>query len=120
LRDDGDGSSSSTNDEPILTVRETFDTKKPQQADYDLRSTTSMDNETLQYVRSLENKIRELEDTRGSLSAEAIAASKPEAIIRALQVLEVRDQIERVKSSHENQAVREMFNKVQQLYNKDA
>lgn len=114
LRDDGDGSSSSTNDEPILTVRETFDqqNKKP--------STDFADNETLQYVRSLENKIRELEDTRGSLSAEAIAASKPEAIIRALQVLEVRDQIERVKSSHENQAVREMFNKVQQLYNKDA
>jgi hypothetical protein len=122
LRDDGDGSSSSTNDEPILTVRETFDQKskqKSQQEDYNNLHSSSMD-ETLQYVRTLENKIRELEDTRGSISAEAIAASKPEAIIRALQVLEVRDQIERVKTSHENQAVREMFNKVQQLYNKDS
>lgn len=125
LRDDGDGSSSSTNDEPILTVRETFDTKKQQQLtppestfkDYNMRSTSSLDSETLQYVRSLEGKIRELEETRGT---DVIAASKPEAIIRALQVLEVRDQLERVKSSHDNQTVREMYNKVQQLYNKEA
>lgn len=125
MRDDGDGSSSSTNDEPILTVRETFDTKKPQQLtptestfkDFNMRSTSSLDSETLQYVRSLEGKIRELEDNRGT---DAIAASKPEAIIRALQVLEVRDQLERVKSSHDNQTVREMYNKVQQLYNKES
>lgn len=124
LRDDGDGSSSSTNDEPILTVRETFETKKaPQQSqlspdDSNFKDFNHIDNETLQYVRALEGKVRELEENRGT--DEIAAASKPEAIIRALQVLEVRDQLERVKSSHDNQTVREMYNKVQQLYNKEA
>lgn len=66
-------------------------------------------------MRSLENKIRELEEGRGAHS-DAISQAKPEAIIRALQVLEVREQLERATNGHENSAesnlVREMYNKV--------
>ncbi|CRL04251.1 CLUMA_CG017353, isoform A [Clunio marinus] len=107
LRDDGDGSSSSTNaDEPINRFA---------LPDYNIRSTTtSLGHETLHYVRSLENKIRELEEGRGAHS-DAISQGKPEAIIRALQVLEVREQLERA-NGHENSSdsnlVREMYNKV--------
>lgn len=83
--------------------------------DYNLRSTASLGNETLHYVRSLENKIRELEEGRGAHS-DNISQSKPEAIIRALQVLEVREQLERANGGHENSSeanlVREMYNKV--------
>lgn len=81
--------------------------------DYNLRSTASLGNETLHYVRSLENKIRELEEGRGSHS-EALSQGKPEAIIRALQVLEVREQLERANGNDpsESNIVREMYNKV--------
>jgi hypothetical protein len=83
--------------------------------DYNLRATASLGNETLHYVRSLENKIRELEEGRGAHS-DALSQGKPEAIIRALQVLEVREQLERATNNHDNSAeatlVREMYNKV--------
>lgn len=66
-------------------------------------------------MRSLENKIRELEDGgRGALS-ENLSQGKPEAIIRALQVLEVREQLERANNANESSEstlVREMYNKV--------
>jgi hypothetical protein len=80
--------------------------------DYNLRATASLGNETLHYVRSLENKIRELEEGRGINNSDAITQSKPE-IIRALQVL----QLERAANNgHENSSeatlVREMYNKV--------
>lgn len=77
--------------------------------DYNLRSTASLGNETLQYVRSLENKIRELEEGRG------ISESQKPAILRALQVLEVREQLERANNANESSEstlVREMYNKV--------
>lgn len=80
--------------------------------DYNLRSTdASLGNETLHYVRSLENKIRELEEGRGAHSENS---QKPEAIIRALQVLEVREQLERANGNEpsESTLVREMYNKV--------
>lgn len=123
LRDDGDGSSSSTNaDEPInrfaLTVshrlqvvRKSLDSISFAQ-DYNIRSSASLGNETLHYVRSLENKIRELEEGRGAHSE--TSQSKPEAIIRALQVLEVREQLERDNGNEpsESSIVREMYNKV--------
>lgn len=77
--------------------------------DYNLRATSS---ETLHYVRSLENKIRELEGAH----SDALSQGKPEAIIRALQVLEVREQLERANNGHENSSestlVREMYNQV--------
>lgn len=79
--------------------------------DYNIRSLSG--NETTVYVRSLENKIRELEEGRGA--QEASSQSKPEAIIRALQVLEVREQLERANNGgepSENCLVREMYNKV--------
>jgi hypothetical protein len=82
--------------------------------DYNLRATASLGNETLHYVRSLENKIRELEEGRG-INSDSLTQSKPE-IIRALQVLEVREQLERANNGHENSSeatlVREMYNKV--------
>lgn len=80
--------------------------------DYNLRTTATLGNETLHYVRSLENKIRELEEGRGAHSE--ISQSKPEAIIRALQVLEVREQLERNAGNDpsESTLVREMYNKV--------
>lgn len=67
-------------------------------------------------MRSLENKIRELEDGTRSGNSDSLSQSKPEAIIRALQVLEVREQLERANNGHENSSeatlVREMYNKV--------
>lgn len=66
-------------------------------------------DQTLNYVKSLENKIRELE--QGKSQSDAQLHKRPEAIIRALQLLEVRDQLERANNSNEP-LVREMYNKV--------
>ncbi len=52
----------------------------------------SLSDQTLQYVRSLESRIRELEDGR---APGATQTDRPEAVVRALQVLEVREQLER-------------------------
>lgn len=85
LRDDGDGSSSSTNaDEPI---------NRYALSDFNIRAISSLGDQTLHYVRSLENRIRELEEGRSASQAES--SSRPEAVIRSLQVLEVREQLER-------------------------
>ncbi|GAB0091308.1 coiled-coil domain-containing protein 85C [Sergentomyia squamirostris] len=107
VRDDGDGSSSSTNaDEPMQTIRN-FERSIPE---LNLRPTIT--DQTIQYVRSLERRIRQLEDentnrttptpqapatvpqTSNSGAADPISG-RPEAVVRALQVLEVREQLER-------------------------
>jgi hypothetical protein len=53
----------------------------------------TLSDQTLQYVRSLENRIRQLED--GSNKSSDPISGRPEAVVRALQVLEVREQLER-------------------------
>lgn len=78
-----------------------------------------LSDQTLQYVRSLENRIRELEEQQGK-PADPISG-RPEAVVRALQVLEVREQLEREKitsdtitelDDKEKALVREMCNVV--------
>lgn len=60
---------------------------------------SSLSDQTLQYVRSLEQRIHQLEEERISGSnAQDLAdplSGRPEAVVRALQVLEVREQLER-------------------------
>ncbi|XP_037824670.1 basic-leucine zipper transcription factor A [Lucilia sericata] len=150
LRDDGDGSSSSTNADENMTALRNYESQLP---DLHLRST--LQDQTLQYVRSLERRIQQLEKERNDtnvtsktptptanilspqqqrrqiqapqqqtpsahLSACLTAATsnthnqkapqptsalndalvdpisgRPEAVVRALQVLEVREQLER-------------------------
>ncbi|XP_065357233.1 myb-like protein AA [Calliphora vicina] len=148
LRDDGDGSSSSTNADENMTALRNYESQLP---DLHLRST--LQDQTLQYVRSLERRIQQLEKERNDtnvssktptptanilsplqqrrqvqppqppphLSANIPASStthnqkqsnqqqtsalneglvdpisgRPEAVVRALQVLEVREQLER-------------------------
>lgn len=100
LRDDGDGSSSSTNaDEPMPAVRQ-FDRQE-----LNIRPTLS--DQTLQYVRSLERKIGQLEQENHSdnsqkngTTADHITGGRPEAVVRALQILEVREQLERERSAN--------------------
>ena len=57
----------------------------------------SLGDQTLQYVRSLENKIREMEENKinGTVPSSLELLSRPEAVVRALQVLEVKSQLER-------------------------
>lgn len=59
----------------------------------------TLSDQTLQYVRALERKIRQLElqatvDGNG-IGDGIVANGRPEAVVRALQILEVREQIER-------------------------
>ncbi|EDV99382.1 GH13821 [Drosophila grimshawi] len=153
LRDDGDGSSSSTNaDETITALRNYAEQRQLP----DLRNAHTLNDQTLQYVRSLERRIQQLEEERTTPTAnlqqqsqqqqqqqqqqhqsqpqaqqpasvaaspksapsphthtqqdisQAVAAAaaaaaalpepisgRPEAVVRALQVLEVREQLER-------------------------
>ena len=58
----------------------------------------------------MEQKIRELEQGKSSQN-ETQLHKRPEVIIRALQLLEVREQLERANNSNEP-LVREMYNKV--------
>ncbi|TMW54791.1 hypothetical protein DOY81_000024 [Sarcophaga bullata] len=150
LRDDGDGSSSSTNADENITALRNYESQLP---DLHLRST--LQDQTLQYVRSLERRIQQLEKERSecntstaqsssstiinsqqhhlqqqqqqhqlqqqqrqlrdtqqpqlsnhnqklaqqtSALTDSLAdpiSSRPEAVVRALQVLEVREQLER-------------------------
>lgn len=78
-----------------------------------------LSDQTLQYVRSLENRIRELEEQQGKPASPI--SGRPEAVVRALQVLEVREQLEREKinsdtipelDDKEKALVREMCNVV--------
>lgn len=103
-RDDGDGSSSGTNAEegsrtPAVSITH------PQLAE-----------RTVQYVRDLEQKVRRLEAEKGLGSG---LNERPEAVVRALQVLEVRERVERERrrpapdlDTGEQALVREMCNVV--------
>ncbi|KAH8353249.1 hypothetical protein KR084_009795, partial [Drosophila pseudotakahashii] len=148
LRDDGDGSSSSTNADETITALRNY--AEQRQLPQDLRHAHTLNDQTLQYVRSLERRIQQLEEERTTptahlqqpttptpqatptptsaaptsaatpakaapsphqlqqqdiVAAAAAAAAaiqlpepiagRPEAVVRALQVLEVREQLER-------------------------
>lgn len=91
-------------------------------------------DQTMQYVRSLEQRIKQLEEDKSILQARAQAwppngapnevwedprnpgddlnlGSRPEAVVRALQVLEVREQLEREAGHDAEKALaREMCN----------
>ncbi|XP_066596848.1 coiled-coil domain-containing protein 85C [Prorops nasuta] len=119
-RDDGDGSSSSTNAEETAPPRP--------------RHVSTFNDQTMQYVRSLEQRVKQLEEDKSVLQARAQGweapsgeiwetsnipgesqhlGSRPEAVVRALQVLEVREQLER-EGGHDGEKalVREMCNVV--------
>lgn len=124
LRDDGDGSSSSTNaDEP--PVPQQFTTGNPPRRSASrerllhenlARQRSTFNDQIMQYVRSLENRVKQLEDDKRSLTHKinqiatssgdatiaippeagvGVLSGRPEAVVRALQVLEVREQLER-------------------------
>ncbi|XP_011300441.1 coiled-coil domain-containing protein 85C [Fopius arisanus] len=133
-RDDGDGSSSSTNAE------ETVPTSRSRNA------AATFNDQTMQYVRSLEQRVKQLEEDKSILQARAQnrtpqgptvptttvptpsdplwespaipndnqpLGGRPEAVVRALQVLEVREQLER-EAGHDGEKalIREMCNVV--------
>ncbi|XP_066252307.1 coiled-coil domain-containing protein 85C isoform X1 [Euwallacea similis] len=123
LRDDGDGSSSSTNaDEPA--VPQQFSTNGPRRSasrerilhENLARQRSTFNDQIMQYVRSLEQRVKQLEEDKRCLTHKInqIATTtgdpslavpsepplgglsgRPEAVVRALQVLEVREQLER-------------------------
>ncbi|XP_062705665.1 coiled-coil domain-containing protein 85C-A [Aedes albopictus] len=124
LRDDGDGSSSSTNADENIHQIGGGQFGRNGLTELNLRSALS--DQTLQYVRSLESRIRQLEEERCAIlknvqpigptngtgppvsnnnstnnqppPPSSIAdpiSGRPEAVVRALQVLEVREQLER-------------------------
>ncbi|XP_055597290.1 coiled-coil domain-containing protein 85C-like [Uranotaenia lowii] len=147
LRDDGDGSSSSTNADENNLHHQLNGGQFGRNGLTDLNLRTTLNDQTLQYVRSLESRIRQLEEERcailknlpipspstngtvtgtvnggisipqhqsspnvgnqGSIqNGNGIPATltttvpdpisgRPEAVVRALQVLEVREQLER-------------------------
>ncbi|XP_004926807.1 coiled-coil domain-containing protein 85C-B [Bombyx mori] len=104
-RDDGDGSSSGTNAEEGTRPTPSVSITHPQLAE-----------RTVQYVKDLEQKIRRLEAEKGLGGA---TNERPEAVVRALQVLEVREKVERERrrpapdlDSGEQALVREMCNVV--------
>ncbi|KAK0179234.1 hypothetical protein PV327_008043 [Microctonus hyperodae] len=123
-RDDGDGSSSSTNAEETGP--------NPTRA----RHAPTLNDQTIQYVRSLELRIKQLEEDKCMLQARAQTweatsdpqmwdnpvsinndlhhiGGRPEAVVQALQVLEVREQLERETGRDGEKAlVREMCNVV--------
>lgn len=106
-RDDGDGSSSGTNAEEGSRAVPTIPITHPQLAE-----------RTVQYVRDLEQKVRRLEAEKG-LGNNVSGNERPEAVVRALQVLEVRERVERERrrpapdlDSGEQALVREMCNVV--------
>ncbi|XP_065093453.1 coiled-coil domain-containing protein 85C-A-like [Ochlerotatus camptorhynchus] len=157
LRDDGDGSSSSTNADENIHQLGGGQFGRNGLTELNLRSALS--DQTLQYVRSLESRIRQLEEERCAIlkNVQPIGPSngtgppvtnnkpvanvqpppplpppssnsdpisgRPEAVVRALQVLEVREQLERerigpnIPTDHqlddgEKALVREMCNVV--------
>ncbi|XP_050300311.1 coiled-coil domain-containing protein 85C [Anthonomus grandis grandis] len=123
LRDDGDGSSSSTNaDEPAVPQQFSNNTPRRSASRERLlhenlaRQRSTFNDQIMQYVRSLETRVKQLEEDKRSLTHKinqiatttgdpsiAIPADppvgglggRPEAVVRALQVLEVREQLER-------------------------
>lgn len=173
LRDDGDGSSSSTNDEPMPSARQ-FDQNIPVNSiqyflllfllsfcifyllssfsliflfsikfQPELNARSALNDQTLQYVRSLERRLMEHElantnqntinenmnvttntnktstTTNGNNTSNSnsnvkatenaqntnirsndILSGRPEAVVRALQILEVREQLERDRAGN--------------------
>ncbi|KAL0831087.1 hypothetical protein ABMA28_001961 [Loxostege sticticalis] len=104
-RDDGDGSSSGTNVEEGPRAAPSVPITHPQLAE-----------RTVQYVRDLEQKVRRLEAEKGLGGG---LNERPEAVVRALQVLEVRERVERERrrpapdlDTGEQALVREMCNVV--------
>ncbi|KAJ8721656.1 hypothetical protein PYW07_002431 [Mythimna separata] len=104
-RDDGDGSSSGTNAEEGMRTAPAIPITHPQLAE-----------RTVQYVKDLEQKVRRLEAEKGLGNG---GNERPEAVVRALQVLEVRERVERERrrpapdlDSGEQALVREMCNVV--------
>lgn len=142
MRDDGDGSSSSTNaDEPAIpsqfvppgpgqalgsggapvnsvafhgnsmNVRRTESRERLLEESIQ-RQRTVFNDQMMQYVRSLEQRVKTLEEEKRLLCQKLISAgvspeqdrpsgwelvdpnSRPEAVVQALQVLEVREQVE--------------------------
>jgi hypothetical protein len=121
LRDDGDGSSS---DEPVryLSVSDVwcdvhcvlknngtflFSQEYNYKAPAAPPAPATATDQTLHYVRSLESKIRELEQGTSE------SHKRPEAMIRALQLLEVREQLARASNSNEP-LVREILKKLEE------
>lgn len=95
----------------------------------ELNQQSILSYQTLQYVRFLEQRISQLElETGASNNAQAtiendLSSGRPEAVIRALQILEVREQLENDRSGNtpfsldhmddgEKALVREMCNVV--------
>ncbi|CAH2009637.1 unnamed protein product [Acanthoscelides obtectus] len=128
VRDDGDGSSSSTNpDEPAVGQEFTGNAPRRSASRERLlhenlaRQRSTFNDQIMQYVRSLEQTISQLEDEKRALCSKlnqmaikagepamavpvptadgnappAVLTGRPEAVVRALQVLEVREQLER-------------------------
>ncbi|XP_014262156.1 coiled-coil domain-containing protein 85C [Cimex lectularius] len=97
-RDDGDGSSSSTNaDEPQMPPHNTF---RP----VSQNSTNNDTPQMLEYIQRLEARIKVLEEENRSLHQKlgtpvpvwnSEVLSPPQSVVQALQVLEVREQLER-------------------------
>ncbi|XP_017024510.1 uncharacterized protein Ccdc85 [Drosophila kikkawai] len=67
LRDDGDGSSSSTNADETITALRNY--AEQRQLPQDLRHAHTLNDQTLQYVRSLERRIQQLEEERTTPTA---------------------------------------------------
>ncbi|KAL1139800.1 hypothetical protein AAG570_006777 [Ranatra chinensis] len=97
-RDDGDGSSSSTNADEIPP----HNTFRP-----NAQTPTSTSNDTpqmLEYIQRLETRVKFLEEENRKLHQklgsvptpwETEGLTRPESVVQALQVLEVREQLER-------------------------
>uniref|UniRef100_A0A0A9W925 Coiled-coil domain-containing protein 85C n=1 Tax=Lygus hesperus TaxID=30085 RepID=A0A0A9W925_LYGHE len=96
-RDDGDGSSSSTNaDEPQMPPHHSF---RP----VSQNSTNNDTPQMLEYIQRLESRIKLLEEENRSLHQklgtpvpawDSDVLTPPQSVVQALQVLEVREQLE--------------------------
>ncbi|KAJ3658348.1 hypothetical protein Zmor_010091 [Zophobas morio] len=125
LRDDGDGSSSSTNaDEPAVPQQFTTGGNPPRRSasrerilhENLARQRNTFNDQIMQYVRNLEQRVKQLEEDKRALTHKinqiaattgdpslaippdagvGVLSGRPEAVVRALQVLEVREQLER-------------------------
>ncbi|GFT84889.1 coiled-coil domain-containing protein 85C-B [Nephila pilipes] len=148
-RDDGDGSSSSTNNEELGLLSPIHSSFSPYRMGQNLddsnqRHRSVINAQVLQYIKSLERKIQELEEgkfrdmknkmnhsfysknswtdanSRDHLKLnDNITLSKPEAVVHAMKVLEVHEQMEKSLESDleseelaegEKALVREMCN----------
>ncbi|CAB3380463.1 Hypothetical predicted protein [Cloeon dipterum] len=122
-RDDGDGSSSSTNaDEPNMPAVPNANTgtqfihrsesRDRLMEDSITRQRNTFNDQLVGYIRSLEQRVVQLEDERRALQTRLVPGStdqsapapprtlpmeqsRPEAVVHALQVLQVREQLER-------------------------